>query len=160
MSVEHTAYIHIYYIHTFILGTPRWEQQFQKIKWKLEEQLLTVVYDSWRNLVPFYKQFLVWKTVRKLATKGTKTAVKDIRGFVCASLGSSTVQLDDSLGRSACACSDAAFSCQNGNCQEICFFQVWISLVLRFLAICDLFTDDIKLYNVMFVILNVRVIQH
>jgi hypothetical protein len=36
--------------------------------------------------------------------------------FICVSLGSSTVQLDDRLGgRHACACSEAGFSTQNGN---------------------------------------------
>jgi hypothetical protein len=37
-------------------------------------------------------------------------------GFLRVSLGSSTVQLDDSLGsRRACACSEVSFSSQNGD---------------------------------------------
>jgi hypothetical protein len=39
----------------------------------------------------------------------------DAIGFLCVSLGSSTVQLHDILGsRSTCACSEAGFSTQNG----------------------------------------------
>jgi hypothetical protein len=38
----------------------------------------------------------------------------DVISFLCVSLGSSTIQLHDSLGsRSACACSEAGFSSQN-----------------------------------------------
>jgi hypothetical protein len=38
----------------------------------------------------------------------------DVIGFLCVSLGNSTVQLHDSLGtRRACACSEAVFSSQN-----------------------------------------------
>jgi hypothetical protein len=40
----------------------------------------------------------------------------DVIGFLCVSLGSSTVQLHHSLGnRRPCACSEAGFSCQNGD---------------------------------------------
>jgi hypothetical protein len=40
----------------------------------------------------------------------------DVIGFLCVSLGSSTVQLRESLyGRPACACSEAGFSSQNGD---------------------------------------------
>jgi hypothetical protein len=40
----------------------------------------------------------------------------DVIGFVCASLGSSTVQLHDSVvSRRACACSEAGFRSQNGD---------------------------------------------
>jgi hypothetical protein len=40
----------------------------------------------------------------------------DVIGCPCVSLGSSTVQLHESLGsRRACACSDAGFSSQNGD---------------------------------------------
>jgi hypothetical protein len=40
----------------------------------------------------------------------------DIIGFLCVSLGSSTVQLHDSLGSiHTCACSEAGFSSQNGD---------------------------------------------
>jgi hypothetical protein len=47
--------------------------------------------------------------VSKQDTNGSKTAVMDV------SLGSSTVQLHDSLGsRHACSCSEAGFSSQNG----------------------------------------------
>jgi hypothetical protein len=40
----------------------------------------------------------------------------DVIGFLSISLGSSTVQLHDSLGsRRACACSEDGFSSQNGD---------------------------------------------
>jgi hypothetical protein len=40
----------------------------------------------------------------------------DVIGFLCLSLGSSTVQLHDNLGSiCACSCSEAGFSSQNGN---------------------------------------------
>jgi hypothetical protein len=40
-------------------------------------------------------------------------------GFICVSLGSSTIQLLDSLGSTrACACSKAGFSSQNGHVLE------------------------------------------
>jgi hypothetical protein len=40
----------------------------------------------------------------------------DVIGFLYVSLGSSSVQLHDSLGsRRACACSEAGFSRQNGD---------------------------------------------
>jgi hypothetical protein len=40
----------------------------------------------------------------------------DAKGFLFVSLGSSTVQLNDSLGiRGACICSEAGFSSQNGD---------------------------------------------
>jgi hypothetical protein len=52
----------------------------------------------------------------KQITNGSKTAVIDIIGFICVSLGSSTAQLHDTLGsRCVCACSDADFSSQNGD---------------------------------------------
>jgi hypothetical protein len=45
-----------------------------------------------------------------------ETAVMDLIGFLCISLGSSSVQLHDSLGsRCACSCSEAGFSSQNGD---------------------------------------------
>jgi hypothetical protein len=54
--------------------------------------------------------------VNKWATNGSKTAVIDVIGFLCVSLGSSTVQLHESLGsRRAYACSEAGFSSQNGD---------------------------------------------
>jgi hypothetical protein len=60
------------------------------------------------------------KTIRgrvsKWVTNGSKTAVIDVTDLLCVSLGNSRVQLPDSLGRSrACACSEAAFSSQNGD---------------------------------------------
>jgi hypothetical protein len=49
-------------------------------------------------------------------TNGSKTTVMDVIGFLCVSLGSSTVQLHDSLGsRRACTYSEADFSSQNGD---------------------------------------------
>jgi hypothetical protein len=54
--------------------------------------------------------------VSKQVTNGSKTAVMDTIGFLCVSLGSSTVQLHDSLdGRFACICSEAGFSSQHGD---------------------------------------------
>jgi hypothetical protein len=47
-------------------------------------------------------------------SNGSKTAVMDLIGFLCFSLGSSTVQLHDSLGsRRACVYSKARFSSPN-----------------------------------------------
>jgi hypothetical protein len=47
---------------------------------------------------------------------GRKTAVMDIIGFLCVSLGSSTVHLHGTVGsRHACTYSDAGFSSQNGD---------------------------------------------
>jgi hypothetical protein len=55
-------------------------------------------------------------TVRKQVTNGSKTAVMDVIGFLCASLGTSSVKLHDSLGsRRAWTRSQAVFSSQNGD---------------------------------------------
>jgi hypothetical protein len=55
----------------------------------------------------------IFTRVRKLITNRSKTAVMDVIGFIFVSLGSSTVQLHDSLGsRRACACSGAGFHSQ------------------------------------------------
>jgi hypothetical protein len=43
-----------------------------------------------------------------------KTAIMDIIGLLCVSLGSSTVQLHDGLSN-RCACSEVGFSSQNGD---------------------------------------------
>jgi hypothetical protein len=49
-------------------------------------------------------------------TNGSKTSLMDVIGFLCLSLGSSTVQFHESLGsRRACACSEAGFGGQNGD---------------------------------------------
>jgi hypothetical protein len=48
--------------------------------------------------------------VSKEITNGSKTAVIDVIGFVCASLGSSTVQLHDSLGSSSLKASLSRFN--------------------------------------------------
>jgi hypothetical protein len=54
--------------------------------------------------------------VSKQITDGSKTVVMDVTGFLCVSLGSSTVQLHDSIGsRHACTCSEADFGNQNGD---------------------------------------------
>jgi hypothetical protein len=51
----------------------------------------------------------------KQVTDGSKTAVMDVIGFLCVSLGSSTVQLHGSLGsRRVCPCSEVGFSSQIG----------------------------------------------
>jgi hypothetical protein len=52
--------------------------------------------------------------ISKYVTNGSKTAVMDVIVFLCVSLGSSTVQLRDSLGsRRACACWEVTFGNQN-----------------------------------------------
>jgi hypothetical protein len=58
---------------------------------------------------------LRWR-VSKRVTNGSKTDVKDVIGFLCLSVGSSTVQLHDSLrsGRTY-TCSEVGFSSQNGD---------------------------------------------
>jgi hypothetical protein len=54
--------------------------------------------------------------VSKQVTNGSKTAVMDVISFLYVSLGSSTVQLCDSLGsKRTCSCSEAGFGTQNGN---------------------------------------------
>jgi hypothetical protein len=56
------------------------------------------------------------RRVSKQVTDGSKTAVIDVIGFLFVSLGSSTVQLHDTLGsRRTCAYSEADFSRQNGD---------------------------------------------
>jgi hypothetical protein len=56
----------------------------------------------------------VGRTVSKQVTSGSQTAVMEVISFLCVSLGSSTVQLHDSLGtRHACAFTEAGFSSQN-----------------------------------------------
>jgi hypothetical protein len=58
----------------------------------------------------------VGKRVSKYVTNGSKTAVMDVIGFLCVSLGSSTVQNHESLGsRRACAGSEDDFCSQNGD---------------------------------------------
>jgi hypothetical protein len=48
--------------------------------------------------------------------QGSEAAVMDVPCFLCVSLGSSTVQLHDSLGsRYACANSGASFGIQSGD---------------------------------------------
>jgi hypothetical protein len=60
--------------------------------------------------------FLLRGTVSKRVTNGSKAAVMDVVGFLYVSLGSSTVQLHDSLGsKRACACSETGFSSLNGD---------------------------------------------
>jgi hypothetical protein len=62
--------------------------------------------------------------VSKQVTNGSKVAVMGVIGFLCVSLGSSTVQLHDSLGsRHAYACSEAGFSSQNGNHASGVYYQ-------------------------------------
>jgi hypothetical protein len=54
--------------------------------------------------------------VSRYVTNGSKSAVMDVIGFLCVPLGSSTVQLHNSLGsRCACSCSEVGFSRQNGD---------------------------------------------
>jgi hypothetical protein len=52
----------------------------------------------------------------KKYTNESETAVMDVIGFLCVSLSSNTVQLNDNLdSRGACACSETGFSSQNGD---------------------------------------------
>jgi hypothetical protein len=52
----------------------------------------------------------------KQVTDESKTAVMHVIGFLCVSLGSSTVQFHESLrSRRTCLCSEAGFSSQNGD---------------------------------------------
>jgi hypothetical protein len=52
----------------------------------------------------------------KYVTNGSKAVVMDVIDFLCASLGSSTVQLHDSLGnKCASSSSEAGFSSQIGD---------------------------------------------
>jgi hypothetical protein len=54
--------------------------------------------------------------VSKYVTNGSKAALMDAIGFLSISLGSSTIQLHDSIGSNReCACSEAGFSSQNGD---------------------------------------------
>jgi hypothetical protein len=58
----------------------------------------------------------LYEGVSEEVTNGNKTAATDVICFLCVSLGSSTVQLHDSLGsRRACACSEVNCSSQNGD---------------------------------------------
>jgi hypothetical protein len=68
--------------------------------------------------------------VRKQVTLGSKTALMDV--FLCVPLGSSTVQLRDSLGnRRACSCSEDGFGSENG-------YRVW-GVYYRRAAFCFAF---------------------
>jgi hypothetical protein len=65
----------------------------------------------------------------------------EVIGFLCVSLGSSTVHLHDSLGsRSACACSEVGFSSQNVD--RLCTTEEQRSVV-RFLWAKGLIAKDI-----------------
>jgi hypothetical protein len=58
----------------------------------------------------------------------------DIIGFLCVLLGSSTVQLHDSLGiRCACTCSGAGFRSHNGDHAWVCTTKEQRSVVCFFL---------------------------
>jgi hypothetical protein len=60
--------------------------------------------------------FIIRWRVSKEATNGRKTALMEVIGFLCVSLGSSTIQLHNSLGsRGAYECSEPDFSSQNGD---------------------------------------------
>jgi hypothetical protein len=59
----------------------------------------------------------------------------DVMCFVCVSLGSSTVQVHDSLGsRRACACSEASFCSQMATVLEQCTTEERSSVVRFLLA--------------------------
>jgi hypothetical protein len=62
----------------------------------------------------FSLAFYIRERVSKYVTNGSKTYVIDVIGFLCVSLGSSTVQLHDSLGsRQACTRLGTGFSNPN-----------------------------------------------
>jgi hypothetical protein len=70
----------------------------------------------------------------------------DVVGFLCISLGSSIAQLHGSLGsRRTCACSEAAFSSQNGDRAWGVYLQraAFCSVVVFFLWAKGLNTKDI-----------------
>jgi hypothetical protein len=68
----------------------------------------------------------------------------DVIGFLCASLGSSTVQLQDSGGsRLACACSEASFCSQNATVLVECTTEEQSSVVLFFVRAKGLNAKDI-----------------
>jgi hypothetical protein len=71
--------------------------------------------------------------LRTTRDNGSKTAAMEVIGSLCVSLGSSTVQLRDSLcSRRACTCSEAGFSSQNGD-------RVWGMYYRRALFFCAFF---------------------
>jgi hypothetical protein len=73
-------------------------------------KILHILSHTWMTLT------MLLGRVSKLVTNGSKTIVMNVIGFLCVSLGSSTVQLHDSLGtRCACSCSEAGFSSQSSN---------------------------------------------
>jgi hypothetical protein len=64
----------------------------------------------------------------------------DVIGFLCVSLGSSTVQLHASLGsRRACACSEAGFNSQNGYRAWGCTTEDQRSVVCVYVCVCFFF---------------------
>jgi hypothetical protein len=59
----------------------------------------------------------------------------EVIGFLYVSLGSSTIQLHESLGsRRACACSEACLSIQNGDCVSECTIEEAVSVVCFFVG--------------------------
>jgi hypothetical protein len=75
-------------------------------------------------------QAIIWGRVSKYARYGSKTAVMDVISFLCGSLGTSTVQLHDSLSsRHVCACSEAGFSSQMATMHEACTIKEQRSVV-------------------------------
>jgi hypothetical protein len=83
---------------------------FWKIEWKKH------LSDSKFKVTMIVDNSIRYEGVSKYVTNGSKTAVMGVIGFLSVSLGSSTVQLHDSLGsRHTCTCSEAGFSSQNGD---------------------------------------------
>jgi hypothetical protein len=77
-----------------------------------------------RNVASNCYQDKIRGRVSKYVTNWIKTTVMDVVGFLCVSLGSSTVQLHDSLSsRCACPCSEAGFSSQNGDRASWVFYR-------------------------------------
>jgi hypothetical protein len=90
--------------------------------------------------------------VSKWITVGSKAFLMDVIGFLCASLGSSKVQLHDSLGsRCACACSEAHFSSQNGDRARVYYRRAAFYCVFFFwakgLGAKDIHTEMFPVYG-------------
>jgi hypothetical protein len=86
-----------------VLISPEWSVHFILLK-KMYAFFIFHVHISTHTLLGLIT--LIRGRVRKQVTNGSITAKMDIIGFLCVSLGSSTVQLHDCLGgRCVCACS-------------------------------------------------------
>jgi hypothetical protein len=120
---------------------------------------------TWKFLLHLVKLLIMqfsppcYEGVSKYVTDWSKTAVMDVIGFLCVSLGSSTVQLHDSLGsRRACSCSEAGFSSQNCIQCQIKYMEpkskykfVLFFFVIFAFALSFIFSVSIALLKVMLI---------